>query len=123
VDKGAFFLLLAVAIVSITSTNARAANICQGQAPAPGEVVHGPVLQVADGSSLCLGVGGSPEAWVMIRVPQLGASRQALMAVAFGKNATCVIGRNGQGDCMIEGQPLASALRAPEIIKAVSEWR
>ena len=46
-----------------------------------------------------------------------------LMAAAFGKNATCVIGPDRLGDCMVEGKPLAVALHQPEIVDAAYAWR
>jgi hypothetical protein len=45
------------------------------------------------------------------------------MAAAFGKNATCLFGADGQAECVIEGQPLAEVLGQPALTKAAFAWR
>jgi hypothetical protein len=112
---------LMAAAAAVAAYGARAAEVCQGPPPARGVVIHGPVLDVPDGSSLCLAIGASPSAWIKVPLPRLQTTRSALMAAAFGKNATCVVGPNGAADCAIEGKPLAEALGQAGLLKAA--WR
>jgi len=100
-----------------------AADVCGGPAAAPGAVLHGPVLEVPDGASLCIARSASPTAWTRVSVRQLGASRPLLMAAAFGQNATCRIGADGLADCTIDGVRLADTVKRPEMIKASLQWR
>jgi hypothetical protein len=111
--------MLATAFVS----RAWAGDVCQGPAPGARAAVHGPVLAVPDGSSLCVATGVSPSAWVRIPLAHLQTTHAALMAAAFGKNATCAIDADGRGVCVVEGQPLAEALQSPGIVKATYDWR
>ncbi|HEX4198491.1 MAG TPA: hypothetical protein VHZ26_13725 [Caulobacteraceae bacterium] len=115
--------LLAMIIASAFAGAAGAADVCQGPAPAAGAAVHGPVLAVPDGSSLCLATGATPSAWVKIPLSRLRTSQRMLMAAAFGKNATCAIGADGRGECLVEGRPLAASLQSPEVVKAAYLWR
>jgi hypothetical protein len=105
------------------TSNASAETVCQGPAPDAHAAVHGPVLAVPDASSLCVATGVSPSAWVRISLAQLQTTRSALMAAAFGKNATCVVDADGHGACVVEGRPLAETLHSPEIVKAAYDWR
>jgi len=116
-------LLLLTTMAASFASSVRAADICQGPPPAGKPAVHGPVLAIPDGSSLCIATGASPSAWVRIPLTSLQTTRLALMAAAFGKNATCVVDAQGRGACAIEGQPLALALRQPEIVNAAYGWR
>jgi hypothetical protein len=114
--------LLAV-LGSALAVSAADANACQGPRATPGTVVRGPVLEIPDGSSLCVALGVSRSTWVPINVAHLGADRAMLMAVAFGRNATCVVGADGRGQCRIEGAALADGLRDPEARKIATSWR
>jgi hypothetical protein len=115
--------LLAMTMAAAFATSVCASDICQAPPAVKGAVVHGPVLEVPDGSSLCIATGASPSAWVRIPLSHLQISRSALMAAAFGNNATCAIDSHGRGDCTIEGQTLAMAVRSPELVKAAFSWR
>ena len=115
--------LLAMTIGAALAGAASAADICQGSPPTKGAVIHGPVLEVPDASSLCIATGVSPAAWVKVSLPQMRTTHSALMAAAFGKNATCTVAPDGRDDCAIEGQPLAMALHNPEIVKTAYAWR
>ena len=96
---------------------------CPG-GPAPSvSVVQGPVLAIPDASSLCLAQGQAPSTWVRVQLAQASETHPLLMAAAFGKNAICVVGRNGRAICNIEGQPLDAELRRPETIEASISWR
>jgi hypothetical protein len=102
---------------------AAVAGGCPG-GPAPtGAVVHGPVLEIPDASSLCLAQGQSPSTWRMVRLAKPSETYPLLMAAAFGKNAICFVGRDGRAACNIEGEPLAVELKRPETIKASLSWR
>jgi hypothetical protein len=120
--RGLFFAILTIAAASMAST-AMASGVCDGPAPAPGAVLHGPVLDIPDGASLCIAQVGSPTAWTRVSVRQLAANRPQLMAAAFGQNATCRIGAEGLADCTVDGAPLADIVRRPETIKAALQWR
>jgi hypothetical protein len=123
-DKLIFSVLTASVAMALALAGAvRAADICQAPQPAGAVAIHGPVLAVPDGSSLCVATGASPSAWVRIPLPNLQTTRAALMATAFGKNATCAIDAKGRGACVIEGQSLAAALHQPEIVDAAFNWR
>jgi len=118
------FILAALTLgLTLPVSSAAAADACQGPTAAPGAVLHGPVLDVPDGASLCIAGSGSPTAWTRVSVRQLGASRPLLMAAAFGQNATCTIDADGLADCTIEGARLADTVKRPEIIKASMQWR
>lgn len=114
--------IMALAGLAITSA-ASAQTMCQGAPAAAGAVVHGPILDIPDSATLCVATGASPGQWTAIAVPQLRASRAVLMAAAFGQNATCVVGADGLGDCMIEGRALAAEVTRPAIRKASMQWR
>jgi hypothetical protein len=107
----------------VIASAAAARTPCLGPPLAPGAVIHGPVLDIPDGATLCIATGSSPSQWTEIAVPQLKASRALLMAAAFGQNATCTMGPAGVADCTIEGASLASELKRPQVIKASGQWR
>jgi hypothetical protein len=96
------------------ASRAGAQSVCQGPPPQQGTVVHGPVLQIDDGSSLCVATGAPPSTWVAIHLPQIHATRATLMAAAFGRTATCVLDAGGIGECSVEGRPLLDELKRPE---------
>jgi hypothetical protein len=114
-----FLAILGSALVVSTAN----AGVCQGPHANPGAVVRGPVLEIPDGSSLCVALGVSRSTWVPIDIAPLGADRATLMAMAFGRNATCVVGADGVGQCRIEGAALADGLRDPEVRKISMSWR
>ena len=122
---GRRFIIPTVLATSLLAcaVGASAQTVCQGPAPAPGAVIHGPVLAIPDAATLCLATGASPDQWTAVAVPGLKASRAVLMAAAFGQNATCAIDAHGVADCRIEGVSLASEVRRPEIVKASMQWR
>ena len=115
--------LLTTTLATVLAAGACASDICRGQQPASGVAVHGPVLAIPDGSSLCVATGASPSAWVRIPLSHLQTTRPALMATAFGKNATCLVDAQGRGSCVIEGQSLADSLHQPEMVDAAFGWR
>ena len=117
--------LLSMALASGVSLAAgRAmAGSCPG-GPAPNHaVVHGPVLEIPDASSLCIAQGQSPSTWLRVRLARASDTLPLLMAAAFGKNAVCNVGADGRGICDIEGRPLEEELRRPETIAASLGWR
>jgi hypothetical protein len=120
---GKTLIITLLAAAATFAGSARAADICQGPPPATRVAVHGPVLAVPDGSSLCVATDASPSAWIRIPLSHLQTTRPALMAAAFGKNATCVVDAQGRGSCVIEGQSLAATLHQPEMVDAAVDWR
>jgi len=111
--------LALISIVLLAAASAASAReVCGGAAPAAG-----PILDIPDDNSLCIALGASPDTWIKVSVTRLAANRPQLMAAAFARNATCEIGKDGEADCVVEGQPLAQALHQPEIIKAATDWR
>jgi hypothetical protein len=117
-------VLISSALLVLAAGGARAAPVsaCAEQ-PFAGEVLHGPVLEIPDASSLCIARGTSPAAWVAVQLPNLGVTRSALMAAAFGKNATCVVGPDLKASCIVEGRRLIDQLHRPAILRAASAWR
>ena len=121
--KKLIICLLTATAATAFAVGAPAADICQGPRPASRVAGHGPVLAIPDGSSLCVATGVSPSTWVRIPLSHMQTTRPALMAAAFGKNATCVVDAKGRGSCVIEGQSLAASLHRPEIVDAAFGWR
>ena len=121
--------LTGVLILSVTllfaaeAARADPAGACGAERPFAGEVLHGPVLDIPDASRLCIALGTSPAAWVAVQLPNLGVTRQVLMAAAFGKNATCVIGGDLRAKCVVEGKRLIDQLHRPAILRASTGWR
>ena len=117
--------LLSVALAGSASFGAvdAVAGGCPGGPARTGAVVHGPVLEIPDASSLCVAQGQSPSTWVMVRLAHASDSYRLLMAAAFGKNAVCFVGHDGLGACDIEDQPLDLELRRPEASEASLSWR
>jgi len=118
------------------ATSAQADGLCTAPPPAPGAVVHGPVLHVFDGQTLCVALGATPDRWLPIRLTQEGsgpssqessASRGALMAVAFGQDVTCritqVAAEAAAGVCKRRGRSLARQARDSDAIVAGLAWR
>ena len=118
-------VLLAIFLTAIVGVGADAAEAegCPGGAASAGAVVHGPVLDIPDASTLCIAQGQSPSTWVEVKLRGTGATRGALMAASFARNAVCAIGPDGVGACRIEQEPLAEALRRPEVRLAALSWR
>jgi hypothetical protein len=116
-------LMLLSTILLMAASPAVAQGVCHGAAPAPGASIHGPVLEIPDGKSLCIALNTSPDSWVRVDVAQLNASRPQLMAAAFARNATCQIGHDGGAVCTIDGEPLAARLQQPWLIEAAMAWR
>jgi hypothetical protein len=118
-------ILMASAVFALSADGARAApaGACGADPPAAGAVLHGPVLEIPDASSLCIALQQSPTTWVAVQLPNLGVTRAALMAAAFGKNATCVVGADLRADCRIEGKRLVDQVRRRAVLRAAVAWR
>jgi hypothetical protein len=97
---------------------------CRGEAAAAGAEIHGPVLHVLDGQTLCVAKGTDPSQWTAVRLddaPQ-AASWGALMSVAFGKDVTCVAeGAGGGAICRLDGRSIGAQLEGAA--KAGVAWR
>ena len=115
------FLFFALGVLMIRPSPAQAASPCQGKPVQSGGFVHGPVLEILDERTVC--VARTPGEWVPITLIQPAQSRPALMAAAFGKTATCVVGQDGRAACVIEGTPLGVLLRQPTLQKTALNWR
>jgi hypothetical protein len=115
--------VVAVAAVCMTAAggDVSAADVCGGTQPHRGAVLHGPILDIPNSTTLCVALGPLPSAWVAVHPRTIAATRSALMAAAFGKNATCTVDGDGEADCLIEGRPLTEALTRPHVDAAA--WR
>lgn len=116
-------LALALAFLTLGAASAQAASPCRGQAPAAATEVHGPVLHVLDGQTLCVAQGADPSQWLAVRLADAPseASWGALMSVAFGKDVTCAV-QGGAAVCRIEGRSIGAQLDA-QAAKAGVAWR
>jgi len=116
-------LIIAALLSAGLASGAAAQTVCGAPRPVPGTVLHGPVLEIPNGSTLCIATGGLPAQWTAVPLAQIKTSRAVLMAAAFGQNVTCTIGTDGAGDCRVEGSRLAQEVQRPEILKASMQWR
>jgi hypothetical protein len=102
---------------------------CTAAAPAAGEVFSGPVMQVIDGSTLCVADGPTPDHWIRVRLSDVSgpAAWGALMAAAFSKDVICIADRrDGQGvvgRCVFNGDPLGELVRTDAIKTQAPSWR
>jgi len=117
----AVFLFFALGLLMVHPSHAQAASPCQGKPIQSGGFVRGPVLEILDARTVC--VARTPTDWVPVTLIQPAQSRPALMAAAFGKTATCVVGKDGRAECVIEGTALGVLLRQPMLQKAALDWR
>ena len=104
-------------------TRAAAISVCGGPAAQPGQSLHGPILYIAGGDTVCVALAPDPSTWVPVTLARPASDTSVLKAAAFAKNATCVIGADGLGVCDIEGQKLADLLQHPSIVQAALDWR
>ena len=102
---------------------------CTAAAPAVGQSVSGPVMQVIDGRTLCIAKGPTPDQWVRVRLADIydRENRGALMAATFAKDVVCSVERTDAqgavGRCSIDGAPLTQVVAsAPAQVQAAS-WR
>ncbi len=116
-------LLFTVVALSTLAGGAVAEPVCSGAAPAAGAALHGPVLYVESAAVLCVSVGEAKTSWVAVTLDKPAASRGALMAAAFGKNARCAIGADQRGACTIEDVDLATVLRRADVRETAANWR
>jgi hypothetical protein len=112
-----------VSLLAVLAGSSSAAGVCEGSPADTGTTVSGPVLEIPDGASLCVALGPSRSTWIPVQLATLTSSRSALMAAAFGKNATCIVEPDGHGQCLIEGVPLGDALRSPALASIAMSWR
>lgn len=92
---------------------------------APGQSFSGPVVYVGDGDSLCVDVGGGPDAWVEVRLADFYASelksadgltaKQALEDATRGRNLDCVAQDRSYDRvvalCVLDGRSVGDLLR------------
>lgn len=136
-------LLLAISIglgLALAAGGAASAGTspCAGKAPAVGAAVHGPVLDVIDGETLCVALGATPDHWVALRLaglPRAAApargqedrARGVLMAVAFSQNVTCrVVATDRAGAsavCDLDGLAIPKRMQTSGAVDAGWVWR
>lgn len=111
-------------------------SVCTARAPADG-VLHGPVLQVEDGATLCVALGASPDRWVRVTLADAPAAnpiqrasstdenpRGTLMAVAFSQTVDCRVDTAGRGLCALsDGRSVGGLLKTRAAWAAGREWR
>jgi hypothetical protein len=111
-------------------------SICTAQVPAEG-VVHGPVLQVEDGATLCVALGATPDRWVRLTLADAPAAnpiqyaastdenpRGTLMAVAFSQTVDCQVQPDGRALCALaDGRSVGALLKTRAAWAAGKEWR
>ena len=121
-NKIGLILGLGVALLSAGAASAETSP-CGGQASATPAEIHGPVLHVIDGRTLCVAEGVDPSQWVAVRLEDAppSASWGALMSVAFGKDVTCVL-RGAAAICRIEGRSIGAQLDGAATRAGVA-WR
>lgn len=106
-------LILGFTLALLGAGTAAAQPACGGAPLAPGAEVHGPVLHVIDGRTLCVARGADPAEWISVRLDDAPPSSSwgALMSVAFARNVTCASADGaGAGVCKIEGRAIGPQL-------------
>lgn len=132
------FTALAAAGFMLGATRAEAASgsVCTASAPASGEL-HGPVLQVEDGATLCVALGATPDTWVRLTLADAPAAnplqraastdenpRGTLMAVAFSQTVDCQVQADGRALCLLQdGRSVGNLLKTRAAWAAGKEWR
>lgn len=121
-NKIGLILGLAIGLLSAGAASAQTSP-CGGQPAAADVEVHGPVLHVIDGQTLCIAKGVDPSQWMAVRLEDAppSASWGALMSVAFGKDVTCTV-QGGAAICRIEGRSIGAQLDGAAT-KAGVAWR
>lgn len=102
---------------------------CSAALPKRGSVFSGPVLQVLDGTTLCVAEGPTPEQWIRVRLEGAGrtASRGALMAASFAKDIICTSRRRVDqtviARCEFDGDDLAMLAATAAAKTEGPSWR
>lgn len=131
--------LICLAAPQSASAAAPDADVCAAPAPAAGEVIHGPVLFVESGDTLCVALGETPDQWVRLSLadapgdnpirrastaPANDNPRGTLLAVAFSQTVDCTVQADGRAICTLkDGRSLGAVLRQPTAWAAGREWR
>ena len=135
--------LLLVIVVGLGSLLIRAPGAsaattpCKGPPPSVGAEVHGPVLDVVDGKTLCVALGPTPDRWVALKLAgappadlpndRTDQARGALMAVAFARNVTCrVVAADKAGRsavCVLDGRSIVVRMREHDAVSVGLAWR
>lgn len=101
-----------IAFSSIVLASSPAPGACPGPPSVPGTTIRGPILEIPNGSEICVALTPSPSTWVEVALPPPANEPTALWTAVFAKNARCVIGPDGTGACRIEGRPLAREVQS-----------
>ncbi|MBU1377117.1 MAG: hypothetical protein KKE02_13450 [Alphaproteobacteria bacterium] len=99
---------------------------CGGRAPATGAELHGPVLHVLDGRTLCIANGVDPSQWTEVTLQDAPASASwgGLMSVAFGNDVTCVVqGSDRTAICRIGQRSIGARLNDAAVAKDAVSWK
>lgn len=132
------FTALAAAgfLMGTQQAHAASGSVCTASAPADG-VLHGPVLQVEDGDTLCVALGATPDRWVRVTLADAPSAnpiqrasstdenpRGTLMAVAFSQTVDCQVQADGRGLCVLaDGRSVGGLLKTRAAWAAGKEWR
>ncbi len=120
--RTAFLVFIVLGLLALRPTHAQAASVCQGRPAESGRSVRGPILEIIDARTVCVALSPDPADWAQVTLIQPALSRPALMAAAFGKTATCVVGDDGRAECVVDGAPLTTLLSQPTLQKTAARW-
>jgi hypothetical protein len=102
---------------------------CSAPAPPVGKTIHGTVLQVIDGRTLCVAQGSSPTDWIRITLAGApkDAARSTLLAASFGAEVDCAAVRSTPGGiealCEKDGVRLDNLMRSRAVRLQSAAWR
>jgi len=118
-----FAALIACGFISMMAF-ASSASACSAPQPAPGVVVSGPVLAVPNSQTVCVAMGPLPSQWVALRItpPDPDLSVSMVMAAVFSKRVSCVVGKQGQAQCLVGQEDVRDVLRQPGLSKVATAW-
>jgi endonuclease YncB( thermonuclease family) len=136
-SKPLLVIVIGLGLLLIRAPGAAAStSACKGAPPSIGAAVHGPVLDVVDGETLCVALGPTPDRWVALKLadapnaaPTNGADRArgALMAVAFARNVDCrVVAADKAGRsavCVLDGRSIVARMREHDAVSVGLAWR
>lgn len=119
-----FAALIACGFISMMAF-ASSASACSAPPPPPGTIVSGPVLAVPDSHTVCVAMGPLPSQWVALRIvqPDPDLSVSMVMAAVFSKRVSCVVGQQGQAQCVVGQEDVRDVLRRPGLRTVATNWR
>jgi hypothetical protein len=131
----AFAALAAAGFLRGAQQAQAADSVCTAQVPSESQV-HGPVLQVEDGATLCVALGATPDQWVRLTLADAPAAnpiqraastdenpRGTLMAVAFSQTVDCQVQADGRALCALaDGRSVGALLKTRAAWAAGRDW-